>query len=484
VLRRFIRDSAIYAGAGIFSQGIAFLLFPFLAHRLHPSQYGVIDIVGLLTTLALLSVALEINQGLGRLVAGVRDHEERSEFASTALIWSVASYTVLAVVGLIAAEPLTHLLLGPHVNVWIMRVALIGVWVAGALYLIQDQLRWQGRPRVFAIVTGTAAIVTTGTTAIYVFVLNGGAVGVIAGQLSGATAALLVALACSPGIYQLRFKWEKARVMLAFSIPLVPSSLGVFLNIYADRLAIQHEESLAAVGVYGIGFRLAIVVSLLLLGVQGATTPLVLAHHSEPETPRELAQVFRLFWAVGCITFLVLSIFAEPLVRILSAPSYFAGASVVPFLVAAIFLAGLYVFAPGPTIAGRTRMFAAVNVAAGLLNLALAFGLVPLLGIRGAGVATLAASTLMFASMMWLSQRLYPVPHDWVRLTMGAAAAIAFVVVTRSLLAPAWGEALNITPLFVRLLSCGLGTLVVLILLVSRAELRQVLALPRHTSVE
>ena len=68
VLRRLLRDSAIYGAAGLFSQGIAFLLFPFLAHKLDPHAYGVVDIVGVLTTLALLTVTLEINQGLGRAV--------------------------------------------------------------------------------------------------------------------------------------------------------------------------------------------------------------------------------------------------------------------------------------------------------------------------------------------------------------------------------------------------------------------------------
>lgn len=247
-----MRDSAIYACAGVFSQAIAFILFPLLAHRLDPEQYGVIDIVGVLTTLMLLTVALEINQGLARMVADGGEAAHRSAYASTALIWSVASYGVLLLVGLALAGPITHALLGPRVNVEVTQVALCGVVVAGTLYVVQDQLRWSARPLAFALVSIVVAVASAIAVAVYVFALGGGALGVVAGQLTGSTAGLLAAFAMSRGVYRLRFDRDKARTMLAFSVPLVPSSIGVLLNGYGDRLALQHEESLAAVGVVTI----------------------------------------------------------------------------------------------------------------------------------------------------------------------------------------------------------------------------------------
>ena len=472
VLRRLLRDSAIYGAAGLFSQGIAFLLFPFLAHKLDPHAYGVVDIVGVLTTLALLTVALEINQGLGRAVALRGEPEDRTAYASTALLWSVASYTVFAIVALALAKPLTTVLLGQHVDVWVTRTAIVGIWVAGALYLLQDQLRWRARPRAFATVSAVVAVATTGSIAIYVFVLGGKALGVVAGQLTGAAFGLVTALALSRGMYRLRFEWSKARAMLVFSIPLVPSSIGVLLNGYADRLAIQHQQSLAGVGVYGVAFRIVVVVTLLLLGVQNALTPHVVSRHSEPQTRLDLARMFRLFWALGCVTFIFLSILAEPLVRLLAAPIYFGAARVVPFLVAAAFLAGLYVFAPGPMITGRTRVYAAANVIAGLLNLGLAFALVPSLGIRGAGVATVVSSLFAFVATMGISQRLYPVPHNWLRIGAGASAAVLSVVAARSLLVTSRADALNAGPLVARLGICVIGTLLVLAVLIDGAELR------------
>ena len=480
MIRRLFRDSAIYAGSGIFTAAVAFILFPFLAHKLHPRAYGTIDIVGLLTTIAMLTVALEINEGLARASFSADAQSERSAYASTALIWSVASYTVFAVVCLVFAKPLTDVLLGKGVDVWITRVAIARVWVAGALYVVQDQLRWQLRPRAFAAVAVVTAVATTVATAVYVFPLNGGALGVVAAQVTGALVGLMTALALSPGVYRLRFDRAKAKTMLAYAIPLVPSSVGVFLNGYADRLAIQHERSLSLVGVYAVGFRIATVMSLLLVGMQGATIPHVVAQRDQPGTRRELATAFRLFWALGCVAFVVLSVMAEPLVRVLSAPSYYGAAEVVPLLVAAVFLAGLYAFAPGPAITGRTRLFAAINVAAGFMNLGLAFALVPGLGIRGAGIATAASSLFLFVGVMALSQRLYAIPHDWPRLALGAGTATLFVVVTRSLLVSARADALDPIVLLARLGICAIAALVLGALLVNADELRTLGSSLRH----
>ncbi len=461
MIRRLFRDSAIYALSGVVSQGIAFLLFPFLAHTLNPREYGVIDIVALLSTLVLLTVALEISQGLGRMVGLTAEREERSAYASTALIWSVGCYTLFAVVGLALASPITHALLGAHVDTWITRTAIGGIWVSGALYLVQDQLRWQLRPLAFAAVSGVVAVFTAASTAVYVFAMHGGALGVVGGQLTGAAAGLLTALALSRGIYTLRFDKAKARAMLIYSIPLVPSSVGVLLNGYADRLALQHEKSLAAVGLYGVGFRIAVVVSLLLLGVQGSVQPQVVARHSEPDTPRELARAFRMFWAAGCVVFVVLSLLAEPLIKLLAAQAYFGAARVVPLLLGAAFLGGLWVFAPGPLITGRTRGFAAVNVLAGALNLGLAFALVPSLGIRGAGLATLLSSAVMFVALMFISQRLYSVPHTWTRVAAGAALAGAVVAITRTVLVTGRGDALGLAPTLARIAISVVSSIVV-----------------------
>jgi O-antigen/teichoic acid export membrane protein len=219
--------------------------------------------------------------------------------------------------------------------------------------------------------------------------------------------------------------------MLAYSIPLIPASIGSFLNAYADRLAIRTRMTLADVGVYGAGYRLSLIVSIVLVGFQGAMTPLVLSRHEDEDTRAGLATMLRYFAAIALLIFLLISLFADELLHLLTRPAYYAGAKVVPFVVAGAFLGGMYGFAPGLNIAKRTRLLGTIIAATGLLNLALAFALVGPLGVRGPAVAFVVACAAGFAAVMAVSQRVYPVEHSWWRLGIVTATVVGVVVLSR-----------------------------------------------------
>jgi O-antigen/teichoic acid export membrane protein len=450
MVRRFFRDSAVYALPAALSRGISFLLFPLFAHHFSPADYGVLDIVLLLGSLAAVTVALEISQGLGRYVAAEADADVRQEYASTALLFTIAAYTAFVLVVEAAAVPITHVVLGPHVSPGLVRVAGGWMWLSGVLYLAQNQLRWELRPAPYATASGLMAAVTALSSALFVLGLDMSVMGALLGQVLGAAAALVFVFAISRGSFALRFSREKWHQMLRFSLPLVLSGLGVFLNAYADRLVIQHTRSLADVGVYGVGFRWAMIVSLVLVGFQGAAMPLFLARYQEPSTPADIARIFRIFAAVGLGLFVALSVLAPPALRILAATPYQLASDVVPLLVLSSFFAGMYMFAPGLAIAKEMVTMAKVTAVAGVANVVLALALVPPFGIVGAGVATAASSLWWFGSLMRASQRHYPVPHRWGSLVTALVSAGALVGASMAVLPSGRADALDPAVLMAR----------------------------------
>jgi O-antigen/teichoic acid export membrane protein len=428
VVRNIFTHGALYALAGAVSQGISFLLFPLLAHVLTPVEFGVVDLLAVLATLVHLTIALEVVQGMARQLPDSADQAERRAYASTALWFTIAVYTPFTVVAIALAAPLTDAFLGRGIDPAVLRIAALSAWATGVMYVGQNTLRFELRPRAFAVVTVVLAGVTASTTAVLLVTLGGRAEYALAGQLAGAIAGGAVAVWLARRSYGLCFDRAKLRTMLAFSVPLVPASVGVFLNSYADRLAIKATRSLADVGVYGVGLRLSLVVGLVLLGFQGSVTPLVLSHYREPGTPAALARVFRIFALLALTLFVAVSVFAHEALAVLTAPAYQSAERLVPPLTAGAFLAGMYIFAPGLPIARRTRPMATISVAGGLANVGMAFALVPAVGMEGAAIAFLVTSAGSFAALMMLSQREYHVPHDWRRLGPAAATAVAAAV--------------------------------------------------------
>jgi O-antigen/teichoic acid export membrane protein len=460
MVRRFFRDSAIYAVPAAVSTGTSFVTFPLYAHRFEPRAYGILDLLSFTSTLVVLTVALEIYQGVGRYVTGEKDFDVVRAYASTALWWTVACYLLFGAFVLLFARPICSVILGSSAPVSLLRIALGWTSVQGVVTLLQAQLRWQLRPKAFAAVSGVNAAATASSGLAFVFAAHLGVAGVLWGQLVGSGAALLLVAVLLRKTIQLSFDRTRWRRMVRFSAPLVISNAGVFLNLYADRFVIQHLRSLGDVGRYGVANRVAMLTMLLLVGFQGAAVPLFLSRRDDPSTPAAIARIFRLFTALALAMALGLSILAPPLLRVLAAAPYQSAAEVVPFLVVSTLFANMYMFAPGLVIAERTRAMARLTIVAGVCNLLLALALVPPLGIIGAGLATAVTSFGWFAALMRASQRCYRVPHRFSQLVRAAAVAAGLIGVSFASLHQTRAEMLDLGPLALRLVLVSVGVAV------------------------
>ena len=163
--------------------------------------------------------------------------------------------------------------------------------------------------------------------------------------------------------------------------------------------------------------------------MQGALTPLVYEHHKNPETPGNIAKLFSWFCAVALLASLALSLFARDLLAAFTTSSYEVDPAVLGVLAPALLLAQMYIFTPGLAIAKRTGVQLFVVMTSGLVSLAANLALVPTLGGLGAAIATLSASSVMFALWAALSQKYYPIPFSWKRISAALALFLGCLVV-------------------------------------------------------
>lgn len=431
MIRTFFRDSLFYTLSTLLTRGLAFVLLPFYTHLLAPEDFGVLDYVTILGSILAVTVTLEVGQGLARYVPGLgQDSRELRSFASTSFWFTVCNYGLLFLAVVVFRERIAELLLGAAAYADILVIAAGLFWVNSLSYIVQAQLRWELRSLHSSLVAALNAIVTIAFSALFLLYFKFGVPGALFGQIIGGVVAATVGLMLARDRYRLTFDWSKLRTMLAFSIPLVPSSIGIVVALYVDRLAIKRLMTMADVGIFGVGNRVALIVSIGMVGFQGALTPLVYAHHKAPTTPGDLARLFRFFAAVSMVLIAALTLFSDQIIGMIAPAAYRSAASVVPYLAAAAVFSGIYMFAPGLEIQKRTGLIALINVGVALVNVALNFALIPLLGITGAALGTLISSCLGFVVRMIWSQKLYLVPHSWHKMITAAAltSALAWIV--------------------------------------------------------
>lgn len=415
----------MYGVAAILSRAVSLLLVPLLTRTLAPSDYGAVDILTLVGSLVALSVALEISQAVPRFFSDEPTPEGRIAYASTALWFTVAVYALVSVLAFSSAKALASFILGRPDYTPLLRAALAMYAATGIFYLVQGQLRWERRVNQYAIASVLSAAVSLAAVSSLMLLTPMRSTAVFVGQAIGN------GIGAAAGFYLARhsfarvFDRKRCVEMLKFSAPLVPSGLAVFVALYSDRLIVQRILSLTEVGELGVGYRIASVVGLIVVGFQSALTPILFARFRERETPNQLARIFGAFCAFALLVCTALGMFAREIVVLLTSPRYYHAATVVPLLAPAVLLANMYVFAPGLVITKRTGRVALLNFGGAALNVALNLLLVPILGITGAATATLTSSAVTFAGYMVASQRSYPVPHYWGRLAASLSVSVA-----------------------------------------------------------
>ncbi|MBP8145407.1 MAG: oligosaccharide flippase family protein [Inhella sp.] len=419
MIRDVLRDGTTYAVSAILSRGLAFLIVPLYSRLLVPGDYAALDLIATAGVLVNLIVPLEVGQGMAREWAEAPDDAARRRMAGTALAFTACAYALFLALALPLADALAARWIGSPAYGGALALGAVQMALNGLFLQLQGQFRWSRRPLAYGAVSVLQAALSLGLG------VAGarwqGLQGVLAGQALAAGLAAAVAFVALRTEMAPVFSREALRKMLAFSLPLVPSGAASFIAFYGNRGLLSTLAGLDQVGLYAVAARIAALTTLLIVGVQGALTPLVYAHHARPGVPAQLARFFAGFVALALALSLAVSLFAAELVAIAQG-AYAPAAALLPWLAPAALLAQMYIFAPGLGIARRTRTQLALMALAAAASVLLNALLIPRFGALGAAVANLGVSALFFGSWWVAGQRLYPLPVAWPPLVAALAA--------------------------------------------------------------
>jgi O-antigen/teichoic acid export membrane protein len=423
----------IYGGAYLAGRVVTFLLLPLLATVLIPQDFGAVDLTIALGSFALVSVALEIAQGLARSYPEVHSDHERARFAGAALAFGLVAYSLFAAFALGAILLFRPALPGRVDGPIILAAGVSWVVATGLLAIVQVPLRYGLRPTAYAVSNVSLAVSSAITVLVLVVGLRAGPAGLLAGQTLGTGVAVLVSAWLARPRPILVLDRLAIAEFLRFSIPLVPASLAVVATAWMDRLAIASSLTLADVGQYGVAVRVSAVVGLLVVGFQAAVTPLTYTFHREPATPEALARVARLYAGFAVLFLAGLAWIGPELVRVMAGDRYTSAVPILPVVAAVPLLAGFANLAPGLVLLRSTRLMALIAIIGAALTTVLNFTLVPRYGILAAAWSSAIGTAAALTLTVTYGQKRYRIPWEKVALAAAAATGIGIGVLTPAL---------------------------------------------------
>ena len=428
-LRRLGKHSAIYGLGGLVSRILAVLLLPLYTRYLTPSDYGKVETLIALTTVAGIALRMGITSAFFRFYFDSPEPERRRVVLRTSFWFTMTMATVGFLVGLALSREISTVLFGSPDDTELVAAALVGLWAGMNYEQLTSLFRVEERSVAFVCASLANILLTVGATLILVVALDAGPVGVIVGNFTGTMLVYLALVGYRREQLGLQLDRGLLREMNRFGLPLMPTALFLWTTNFSDRLFLVKLANTAEVGVYSVGVRIASAMVLLLSAFRLAWPAFAYSIEDDAEARRTYAYVLTYLVLVTTWVATGLTLLSPWIVDWLAAPSFERASQVVgPLAFAAVAFGGYIVVAIGVGRARRTQFNWVVTGAAAAVNIALNLILIPPYEMMGAAVATIAAYATMFVGMSWWAQRVYRVPYQWRRVLTAALAGAGLAV--------------------------------------------------------
>ena len=433
-LKVLFRDSSVYGLSMAVSRLSALLIFPILARAFTTAEYGILDILNVFATVACFTVVLGQDSAVARFFFESDDLEERRRVIANAFTLQVASCIVVCgVLGLNAAtisvmtfSEATHSLeLG-------LAIANIPVMMVGSA--TQNLLKWTFDRRGFVAVTLGGTLAMTVLSVCFGVWAGMGVKGVLIGLLVGRTGAAVAGLWRCREWLRWRPEMSRTPALLAFGLPYMASGILSASFPALDRACILQGLGTASVGLYGAGFKVAMVLALPIAALQIAWNPMSLAIHRERNASATYDRVVLGSTVLFAWLALALTVMAEPTVILLASEKYRAGAAAVgPLTFGLVYRSLAATGGVGVDLAKRTYFGTLSNVAGlGVAWFAMQ-GLIRGWGIGGVAYGVLLGQVVAGGCFLVAARKVYPLrvalcrPHLAFVAFGGASVAIAFL---------------------------------------------------------
>jgi len=419
LVRNLVKSSGIYALASVASPLISLILAPFLTRALSHTDYGALAVLN--TAIALMAGATQFGLNSAFFRAYSYDYEsqkDRLSVLSTVIALLLLISIPITIATTVAAPWLATALFTSPSLVEPIRLGALVILIQNLTVPGFSWLRAESRAPFFATLAILNLLVTLVGNLVLVGTLHMG----IAGSLLATAGGYAVVAICTMPVILLRVglqgclrpRFDIARNLLSFGLPLVSSFISVWVLQLSDRYLLSRLGSLAQTASYTIAYSLGGVLGVLVISPFLLAWPTAMyAILKREDAPKVFQLVFRWYSIVLLFATFALSLLGRGVLDILFPPAYRSAAPVISTIALSTMFYGVYnIFLIGISVRRKTWFAVVFTTLAALINVGLNFMLIPFYGSMGAALSTLIAYLVLALIAYIVNQRFYPIPFE------------------------------------------------------------------------
>ena len=424
-IKKFLKHSFIYGMGTLLSKIVGFLLIPLYTRYLTTSDYGVLELLDLTSTIVSIFISMRIGSAVIRFYYDSADELEQKKVVSTAYMATFVSALLVVLFSQIFSIRLSSLIFDTNVYDKYFKL----VFMATALSLISSVPEAYLMARKQSIFYTIISLMTLSSYLIFniyfIVFLKMGILGILySSVITKIFNSSVLSFYCIAK-NSLFFSFTKFKSMLKFSLPLIPANVGTFILNYADRFILQKLATTAEVGIYALGYKFGYMLPVLVMGpINMILVPQMfeLASKSDKKT---IEKMFTYIMLILIFCGLGLILFTKDAIRIMATPPFYPAYKVVSFVVLGyIFRAMSSFFWNGIMIAKKTIYIGISVFISALSNILLNILLIPQFRAMGAAYSTAISFFIMFVLIFYFCQRVYSIKCEWGRISKIAVVSL------------------------------------------------------------
>lgn len=359
-LKSLVKDTAIYGMSSIVGRFLNYLLVPLYTAKISAASggYGVITNIYAYTALLLVILTFGMETTFFRF-ANKQGEDPRRVYSTTLMAVGFTGLMFVALV-LVFIGPISSFMgYAAHPSyVWTMAMT---VAIDAFQCIPFAYLRYKKRPMKFAALKLLFIVMNILLNLLFFLVLpamyakNPDAVGAIYSPNVGAGYAFYINLFCTGSITFLfykeltgfRYVFDKQlmRRMFAYSWPILVLGIAGILNQTADKIMFPYiykgADAHTQLGIYGAASKIAMIMAMITQAFRYAYEPFVFGKAKDKDNRDTYAKAMKYFVIFTLLAFLVVVGYMDLLKHIIGA-DYRVGVSVVPIVMAAEIMMGVY----------------------------------------------------------------------------------------------------------------------------------------------
>lgn len=399
--KTLIKNTGWIAIGNMGAKMIGFIMLPFYTNWLNPTQYGTADLIHTYATLLVGLGALSIQNAMFVFPAKV-DLQAKKEYYSTGLIFTLFAFGILALIfsGLNVCK--TSGIIFEYS--WFIY----GMLVSSILQSFSMEFcRSINRMDIF----GLTGIVNTGCIALFSlllipkFVLYGYIYAIIIANFL--TITFTIVYTKSYRFVSIRsFNKKYLKDMLSFTIPLIPTNIMWWAISSFNRPVLEQHVELFMIGLYAVANKLPAIITLCYSFFHQAWIVTVMDEYNSKDFNTYYNKMLRLVLSSQVTVFILICIFSELIVKILTNSEYYKAWIYIPILCLGALINNFVSFTGAVLTALKKSKYLLYSaLPSGITSIILNLLLIPQFGLWGACIAIPSSCIVTLIMRIYLSKK-------------------------------------------------------------------------------